>query len=158
MRLPDRHIRILFGSIICALATNPATAQEKRNIEIPVSLPAARATELVKLVALRRDVGIASNEGGVMQLEPIRPRPKNPTEVRLRINVVSLTDSTSIVAVSANWFSPFTARMQSQAIGRDRAMQRDVGEPVEFATKGWRAELWKVVNDFADAVRAASPR
>lgn len=125
-------------------------------IEIPVSLSASKAAEVVKLAAIRREVSILSNEGGVMQIEPIHPKPKNPTEVRLRVNIISTSDTTSIIAVSGRWYSPLTAEMQRIVVGPNYGMQKDVGEPVEVATKGWKAILWNVVKDFAESVKEAA--
>lgn len=133
-------------------------AQEKRTIEIPLAMSVQKATDLLQVVALRREVGVLSNEGGVMVFEPIHPRPKNPTVVNLRANIIRTSDSTSIVAISGRWYSPATAAFQRALVGKDMAMQKDVGEPVEPATKGWRAELWAVVKGFAEAVQDASTK
>jgi hypothetical protein len=139
------------------LCSTSLGAQEKRTIEIPIAMSAANATDLLQLVALRREVGVLSNEGGVMQFEPIHLWPKNPTTVTLRANIIRTSDSTSIIAISGRWYSPLTAALQGSLVGKDMtSMQKDVGEPVDPATKGWKAELWTVVKNFAHAVQAAS--
>jgi hypothetical protein len=147
-------IGITLASLL-SLAPKTLNAQAKRTIEIPLAMSAAKATDLLQLVALRREVGILSNEGGVMVFEPIHPRPKNPTIVNLRANIVRTSDSTTIVAISGRWYSPTTAAFPRALVGKDLGMQKDVGEPVDPATKGWRAELWAVVKNFGEAVEAS---
>lgn len=138
------------------LVASSASAQSNRTIEIPLAMTASRATDLLQLVALRRDVAIVSNEGGVVAFDAIHPVKNNPTVVTLRANVVRTSDSTSIVAISGRWYSPLTAQLQRTVVGGAYAMQKDTGEPVEQATKGWKAQLWAVVKDFADAVTVAA--
>jgi hypothetical protein len=146
------------GLLLSILLASSASGQSNRTIEIPLAMTASRATDLVQRVALRRDVAIVSNEGGVVLFESIHPVKNNPTVVNLRANVVRTSDSTSIVAISGRWYSPLTAQLQRAVVGGAYAMQEETGEPVEQATKGWKAQLWAVVRDFADAVTvAASP-
>ena len=109
----------------------------------------------MQLTALREGFEIASNEGGGVRFEPRRVRENNPTTVTLKVNIIGMSDSASTIVVSGRWFSPLTAGLQRTMIGKDNAMTKDSGEPVELATKGWKRELWMVVENFAGAITNA---
>jgi hypothetical protein len=145
---------IVVGVCIALLVSTSLSAQEsKRMIEVQLPMSAAKAAEFVQLTALRQEIGVVSNQGGVIQLEPHRVRKNNPATVTLRVNIVGTAEGTSIAVVSGRWYSPLTAAQQRIIVGKDYAMAKETGEPVEFATKGWRKELWAVVENFAKALQ-----
>jgi hypothetical protein len=142
--------------VTAAFASSADGQEQKGMIEAPLEISPAKAAQLVQLTALRHEIGVESNQGGVIKLEPKRVRKNNPTTVSLRVNIVGTTEGKSLAVVSGRWYSALTAGTQRVLLGRGNEMQKETGEPVEYATKGWRHELWEVVEHFAAAIKASA--